>query len=392
MEEAAPKATTLTRHRYVAVIVGKPTSGKLTLDMYIAGTDTTGMASGSRPTALLRVLVFGKEITSFCSCKSRRWRTACYTLPPAEDKTSARELGAVLCLRIRLGAAAIHHASLTPSEFKGKVAKGLLFLRVFWRFIHCHLPGQWEMFTCLLCQLSSGSSDMITTLECSEMLSGSSYLLIWSPGHLITVKKKKHHQSTTQLQIIWGVGPEGALAFSFPPAIAACNCINYICSSQKPYLMWGQGRLRVRGFAWGYTCKQKSGHGRRASFHHHHQSPSTRAGGWGVSAQPLSVPRTGKLIPYFFCTSFLLYLIIAVPYYCCTSLLLYLVIAVPHYWCPAAAHPTPQGCHHRFRPRCANTAAPFLHADNNSATLTSRSREPCCGHPAATTDGGPRSG
>lgn len=46
-------------------------------------------------------------------------------------KTSARELGAVLCLRIRLGAAAIHHASLTLSEFKGKVAKGLLFLRVF---------------------------------------------------------------------------------------------------------------------------------------------------------------------------------------------------------------------------------------------------------------------
>lgn len=172
------------------------------------------------------------------------------------------------------------------------------------------------MFTCLLCQLSSGSSDMITTLECSEMLSGSSYLLIWSPGHLITVKKKKHHQSTTQLQIIWGVGPEAALAFSFPPAIAACNFINYICSSHKPYLMWGQGRLRVRSFTWGYTCKQKSGHGRRASFHHHHQSPSTRAGGWGVSAQPLSVPHTGKLVLRSCCTLLLLYLIIAVPRYC----------------------------------------------------------------------------
>lgn len=163
-------------------------SGKLILQMDIAGTDTTGMAFGPRPTALLRVLVFGKEMTSFYSCKSRHWRTACCTLPPAEDKTSARELGAVLCLRKWLGTAAIHHTSVTSSEFKGKVAKDLLFLRVFWRFIYCHLPGQWEVFTCLLCQMSSGS--MITTLECSEMLSGSSYLLIWSPGHLTTVKKK----------------------------------------------------------------------------------------------------------------------------------------------------------------------------------------------------------
>lgn len=135
-------------------------------------------------------------MTSFYSCKSQHWRTACWTLPPSEDKASARELGSVLCLRIRLGAAAIHHARITPSEFEGKVAKDLLFPQGVLKIIYCHLPGQWEMFPYLLCHLSSGSSNMITTLECSEMLSGSSYLCIWSPGHLTTVKKKtpsKHH-------------------------------------------------------------------------------------------------------------------------------------------------------------------------------------------------------
>lgn len=253
------------------------------------------MAFGPRPSALLRVLVFGKEMTSFYSCKSRHWRTACSTLPLVEGKTSATELGAVLCLRIRLGTAAIHHASITPSEFKGKVAKYLLFLRVFWRFIYCHLPGQWEMFTCLLCQLSSGSSNMITTLECSEMLSGSSYLLIWSPGHLTTVKKKpppKHHPAPNHLKC----GPRSSSSILLLPCYCSLQFLKW-------YLFFPQALPHLGSEAGlesgvlpgaGYTCKQASGRGRPASRHHRHhgsvhQSPST-----GLEAERLRFKRSAS--------------------------------------------------------------------------------------------------
>lgn len=47
------------------------------------------------------------------------------------------------------------------------------------------------------------------------------------------------------------MGPEAALVFSFPPAIATCNFINDVCSSHRPYLIWGRGRLRARGSTWG---------------------------------------------------------------------------------------------------------------------------------------------
>lgn len=206
------------------------------------------MAFGPKPTALLRM--FGKEMTSFYSCNSRHWRTACCTLPPpAEDKSSARELGAVLCLRIWLGTAAIHHASITSSDFKGKVAKDLLFLRVFWQFIYCHLPGQWDMFTCLLCQLSSGSSNMITTLECSEMLSGSSYLL-WSPGHFTTVKKKtppKHHPAPNHLRC----GARSGSSILLSPCYCSLLFHQWYLFFPQALPHLGSGRLRVRGFTWG---------------------------------------------------------------------------------------------------------------------------------------------
>lgn len=221
------------------------------------------------------------------------------------------------------------------------------------------------MFTCLLCQLSSGSSNMITTLECLEMLSGCSYLLIWSPGHLTTVKKKtppKHHPAPNHLRC----GPRSSSSTLLFP----CQCSLqfhkwYLFFPQAlPHLGSGGGLESGVSPEAGCTCKQESGRGRTASHHHHHgsahQSASTRAGGWDLSARPLPVARTGKLVPC--------------------------------YCCPTAAPPAPRGRRQRFRPHCANTAAPFLHTDNNSAALISRSQEPWCGHRAATTDGGPRSG
>lgn len=191
----------------------------------------------------------------------------------------------MLCLGIWLGAAAIHQASLSPSAFEGKVAKDLLFLRVFWRFIYCHLTGQWEMFTCLLNQLSSGSSNMITTSECSETLSGS-YLLIWSPGHLITVKKKtppKHHPAPNHLRC----EPRSSFSILLFPCYCSLqfNKLYLFFPQALPHLGSGGGLESGVSPEAGYTCKQKSGCGRTASHRHHHhlcahQSPSTRAGGW----------------------------------------------------------------------------------------------------------------
>lgn len=80
--------------------------------------------------ALLRVPVFGKEMTVSTAASVGTGAQLGYALPPGEDKTSARESGAALPLGVRPGTAAIRHACTTPSEFKCKVAKDLLFLRV----------------------------------------------------------------------------------------------------------------------------------------------------------------------------------------------------------------------------------------------------------------------
>lgn len=79
---------------------------------------------------MLRVLVFGKELTVSTAASVGAGVQPGYTLPPGEGKTSARESGAAMPLGVRPGAATIHHARTAPSEFKGKVAKVLLFLRV----------------------------------------------------------------------------------------------------------------------------------------------------------------------------------------------------------------------------------------------------------------------
>lgn len=194
------------------------------------------------------------------------------------------------------------------------------------------------MFTGLLCQLSSGSSNVITTLECSETLSGSSYLPARSPGQLTSVKNI-HQQNTTQIQITWDVGREASLAFLFP-----CHCS---LQFHKLYLFFPQalphlgqegdlesgvlptGRLYLQTWkdvcvylhveGWPHTTATNALLARALQ-----QQPETEIEALGLSL----FPAWGSL---------------------------YLFIAAP-----TAVHTMPRGCCQRFHLHCANTTAPFL--------------------------------
>lgn len=53
--------------------------------------------------------MFGKEITASTAASVSTGAQLGYTLPPGEDKTSARESGAALPLGVQPGTATIHH-------------------------------------------------------------------------------------------------------------------------------------------------------------------------------------------------------------------------------------------------------------------------------------------
>lgn len=75
--------------------------------------------------------MFGKEMTVSTAASASTGAQPGRALPPGEDRISGRQLGDALPLGVWPGAAAaIHHVCITPSEFKDKVAKDLLFLRV----------------------------------------------------------------------------------------------------------------------------------------------------------------------------------------------------------------------------------------------------------------------